>query len=309
MQPAGAGTEGDVHALGVLGDGLRAIPVTGATVNTFLPVERRHAAYAGSNGLAGAKLDTDLGAAALAQFGIEKDDMVGIAGRRLDFAPEQQRVLMRHQQLTIIGYRGPAAPLHECAVQRHPFNRALLAQLLDGRLGYPALVVFFQCRDAFVGRDGLAAQRKAAIGQASQRHAHHAANDALLKAVPRLLGHAPFGLDPACAAALEVSLFEVLAGEGLLRLEQLEHAFGELSAGGPGFVHAGAGEDIGRAGALADARVAVADQVRFAPEPRFAERLGAPRAQLAALEVAPEIGMQHPMLEVAVSCAHRTVEP
>src|ERR1017187_9305171 len=119
MQPAGAGTEGDVHPLGVLGDGLRAIPVTGATVDTFLPVERRHAVYAGSNGLAGAKLDTDLGAAALAQFGVEENNMVAIARRRLDFATEEQRVLMRHQQLAVIGYRRPAAPLHESAVQRY----------------------------------------------------------------------------------------------------------------------------------------------------------------------------------------------
>src|ERR1035437_3495027 len=200
MQTAGAGAEGDVHALGVLGDGLRAIPVAGATVDTFLPVERRHTAHAGSNGLAGAKLDTDLGATALAQFGIEKDDMVGIAGGRLDFATEEQRVLMRHQQLAVIGYCRPAAPLHESAVQRYPFNRALLAQLLDGRLGYTDLVVFFQCGNAFVGRDGLAVQRKAAIGQASQRHAHHAADHALLTAVPRFLGHTPFGLDPARAA-------------------------------------------------------------------------------------------------------------
>src|ERR1035438_817927 len=109
MQPARAGAEGDVCPLRILRDRLRAIPVAGATVDALLAVEGGHAALAGGNGLARAKLDADLSAALLAEFGVEKDDMVGIAGRGLHLASEQQRVLMRHEQLSVIGYRRPAA--------------------------------------------------------------------------------------------------------------------------------------------------------------------------------------------------------
>ncbi len=138
--------------------------------------------------------------------------MVGVAGRGLHLAAEQQRVLMRHQQLAVIGNGRPAASLHERAVERHPFDGALLAELLDFRLGDPPAVVFFQRGDALVGRDRLAAKREAAIGQAGQRHAHHAAHHALLEAVARFLGDAPFRFHPACAAALEVGLLQVSAG-------------------------------------------------------------------------------------------------
>ena len=134
-------------------------------------------------------------------------------------------------------------------------------------------------------------------------------DDAALETVAGFFGDAGFRFHPARAAALHVGRFEVFLRERFLRLEQFEHGFGELRAGGPGFVHARAGEDVGAAAAFADARVAVADEMRFAAPAGFAERLRAPRAELAALEVAPEIRMQHPVLEVAVGRAHRAVEP
>ena len=86
MEPASAGAEGNVHALRVLRDRLRAVPVTGPAVDALLAVEGRHAACPGGNGLAGTKLDTDLGAAALAKFRVEERDMVGVTGRRLHLA-------------------------------------------------------------------------------------------------------------------------------------------------------------------------------------------------------------------------------
>ena len=130
-----------------------------------------------------------------------------------------------------------------------------------------------------------------------------------MKTVAGFFGDAAFGFHPACAAAFDVGFIEVLPGERLFGLEQFEDGLGELRAGGPGFVHAGAGEDVRGAAAFADARVAVADEVRLAALAGFAERLGAPGAELAALEIAPEIRMQHPMLEIAVGGAHRAVEP
>src|ERR1019366_3356315 len=119
MQSARARVEGDVHPLWVLRERLRAVPVTGAAVHAFLAVEGRHPTHPGSNGLAGTKLNTDLGAASLTKLRVEEDDMVGVAGRCLHFAPEQQRVLVRHEQLAVMRYRRPAASLHERAVERY----------------------------------------------------------------------------------------------------------------------------------------------------------------------------------------------
>ena len=158
MQSARAGTERDVHSFRVIGYRLRAVPVTGAAVDAFLAVEGRHAAYPGGNGLAGTKLNTDLRAASLTKLRVEEDDMVGIAGRCLHFAPEQQRVLVRHEQLAVMRYRRPTASLHERAVERYAFNRALLAELLNFGLGNSAAVVFFNRGDAFVGLDWLAVE-------------------------------------------------------------------------------------------------------------------------------------------------------
>jgi len=44
--------------------------------------------------------------------------MVGVTGRGLDLAAEQQRVLMRHQQLAVVGNRRPAGFFHQRAVER-----------------------------------------------------------------------------------------------------------------------------------------------------------------------------------------------
>ena len=91
----------------------------------------------------------------------------------------------------------------------------------------------------------------------------------------------PSCFHPACAAAGHVGALQVLACvNGLPALQQFEHAFGQLHAGGPGLVHAGAGEHVGAAGAFADARVAVAGEERLAAPAGFLQRLGAPRPQL-----------------------------
>src|SRR5208282_450618 len=130
-----------------------------------------------------------------------------------------------------------------------------------------------------------------------------AGDDAALKTVARFFGGASFLFHPARAAALRVSRLEIFLRERFLRLEQFEHGFGQLRAGGPGFVHARSGEDVGAAAAFADARVAVAGEMWFAAPAGFAEGLRAPGPELAALEKMPEIRVHHPMLKVAVGRA------
>ncbi len=130
-----------------------------------------------------------------------------------------------------------------------------------------------------------------------------------MEAVAGLLGDAAFRLHPARAAARHVSRVQVGLGERLASGAQFLHGLGKLDAGGPGFVHAGAGQDVGAAGTLADARVSIARQKRLAALARLLQRLGAPGAQLAAFEIAPEIRMQHVVLEIAIGRAYRIVEP
>src|SRR5208283_1386380 len=169
--------------------------------------------------------------------------------------------------------------------------------------------IIFHRRNAFPRLDWRAAEREFSVRQTGERHADHAGGHAFLKTVAGFFGDAAFGFHPARAAAFDVGFIEVLPGERLFGLEQFEDSFGELRAGGPGFVHAGAGEDVRGAAAFADARVAVAGEVRLTVLAGFAERLRAPRTELAAIEMAPEIRMQHPVLEIAVGGARRAVEP
>ena len=49
-------------------------------------------------------------------------------------------------------------------------------------------------------------------------------------------GDAAFGFDPTGAAAGDVGGVEIVLGEGLAGFEQLDDGFGELGAGGPGFI-------------------------------------------------------------------------
>ena len=68
-------------------------------MDAFLAIKRRHAVFAGRDGLAGTELDAQLRAAALALVRKNKRDVVGVAGRRLHLAAKQERVLVRDEQL------------------------------------------------------------------------------------------------------------------------------------------------------------------------------------------------------------------
>ena len=57
--------------------------------------------------------------------------MVGIPGRGLHFAPEQQRVLVGDQQLAVTRDRWPAHAAHQRRMQRRPFDRAFFPELFD----------------------------------------------------------------------------------------------------------------------------------------------------------------------------------
>ena len=70
-------------------------------------------------------------AAFLAQFRVEKLDVVGVTGGRLHLAAHEQRVLMRHEQLAVVGNRGPAGFLHQRAVERTVPRLAFGLKLCD----------------------------------------------------------------------------------------------------------------------------------------------------------------------------------
>ena len=132
-------------------------------------------------------------------------------------------------------------------------------------------------------------------------------DDSAMETVAGVFGLARAALDPACAAASFVGRVEILRRERLAGAEQFDDGFAELHAGGPGFVHAGAGEHVGGAGALADAGVAVAGEVRLAVAAGFLQRFGAPGAQRAVLEMRPQRGMLDVVLQIAVGGARGVV--
>ena len=113
--------------------------------------------------------------------------------------------------------------------------------------------------------------------ESGQRHADHARARARrwnpLRAFSGLLGLA---LQRACAASRNVGGVEVLLREGLVRAQQLHHCVGQLHAGGPRLVHAGVGEHIGAARALADARESIAGQERLAVLARLLQATSRP---------------------------------
>jgi hypothetical protein len=94
VEAAGAGLEADEGVFGVVRMGFGAVPQAGAAVDAFLAVEDGAAVFAGGDGLAGTHLHTNLAVAGFAVVRIEEDDVVGVAGRGLDFATHEQGVLM-----------------------------------------------------------------------------------------------------------------------------------------------------------------------------------------------------------------------
>ncbi len=117
-------------------------------------------------------------------------------------------------------------------------------------------------------------------------------------------------LHPTGAPARHVGGFQILLGERLACPEVTPAPpRPSCDARGPRLVHAAAGQHVGAAGTFADARVAIARQERLAAHAGFLQRFRAPTAQLAALQVPPEIRMQHVVLQVAIGGAHRAPEP
>ena len=142
-----------------------------------------------------------------------------------------------------------------------------------------------------------------------QGDADESADGSLVEADAGVLRFARAVFHPACAAADAVGGVEIFGGEGLARAQQLDDGFSELHAGGPGLVHTGVGEEIGGAGALADAGETVAIKERLAVAAGLFQRFSAPGAQGAVLEIAPQRGMLDEVLQIAIGGARGIVHP
>ena len=195
MQPARSRAKDDVPPRRVVFELRGAVPQAGPAVDALFAVEDRDAAGAGRDGLAGAGFDAQLGLAALAEMGVLEPHVVGESRRGLHLAADQQRVLVRDQQLAIVGNGRPAATLHEGAVAGNASRAAARDNLPEFVRGDLPAVILFQIRE----RLRLAGDPALASGEARQRHAQQARNHALVESVARLLGDAAFFLDPACA--------------------------------------------------------------------------------------------------------------
>jgi hypothetical protein len=93
--------------------------------------------------------------------------------------------------------------------------------------------------------------------------------ESALETVPRVFSDAAFFLYPALPTALNVSLFEILRGEGSTRSKQFDHSIGQQSPSRPGFINSRASQDVGTAGALADTCITIAGEERLASFSRF----------------------------------------
>src|SRR5208282_3318948 len=111
------------------------------------------------------------------------DDVIGVARRRLNFAAEQQSVLVGDEESAVIGNGRPADALHERIVERHSLDRTLFAELREFPGRNLAAIILFEGRNPLVRRDRMAGQSKAAVGEASEGQANQAADDSLLEAV------------------------------------------------------------------------------------------------------------------------------
>src|SRR5436305_1057884 len=109
MQAPRSSLKDDVAAGGVVFEGGGAVPDARTAVDALVAIELRDASRSGCEGLAGTHFDAHLRGAALAKIGIDELDVVGESRRGLDFAAEQERVLVGHEQLAVVRDRGPAA--------------------------------------------------------------------------------------------------------------------------------------------------------------------------------------------------------
>src|ERR1035438_3949127 len=121
VQAAGAGAERDIVA----------VPQTRAAVYALLAVEQRHAVRTARDRLSRADLDAQLRRAPPAKSRVGKADVIAVSGRRLHFSADQQRVLMRHQQLAVEGNRRPTAVIHQRVMAGDSLDAALRNDPVD----------------------------------------------------------------------------------------------------------------------------------------------------------------------------------
>src|SRR4051812_26525421 len=102
MQPARPGAELEVHLVRAVHP-LRAAPQAGAAVHALVSVEARDAALARADRLRRADLEADPARARTAELRAQEAHVVGVAGGCLDLAADEERVLLRDEELPVEG--------------------------------------------------------------------------------------------------------------------------------------------------------------------------------------------------------------
>src|SRR6266567_5496844 len=184
---------------------------------------------------------------------------------------------------------------------------ALLQHLFQFRWRDPRTINIFQRRR--LARNWPRSQPETPAGQARERHAHHPRKNARLKSIARAGRNFRFVVDPALASSSHVSIFKIFASELPFLCGEFDHRFGQLHAGGPGFIYSRSRQNVRASRTFADAGIAVSREERFALTPRLLQRLGAPRLQGPAVEMPPQIRMKDEVLQIAICSANRTAEP
>lgn len=116
MEAAGAGAEVYVAVLAV--GGLGAVPKACAAVDAFFSFEFGDAVVAGGDGLAGAHGDAGFLGAGDAEVGVAEGDVVSESGEGLDFAAEEEGILLGDEEAAVEGNFRPAAGGEQGVVER-----------------------------------------------------------------------------------------------------------------------------------------------------------------------------------------------
>jgi hypothetical protein len=215
VEATGTSTKLDVAAFRIALRCHGAVPDTSAAMHTFFFVELRDALVTWRYGLSGAHFDTELVLALVAERGVEEDDVVGVARRRLDFASNQKRILVRDEKLSVVRDLGPTGSFHESIVNRCSGSVALFPNILDLLRRDLLLVVVLQRRDPFQWALRLATQVEYSAGHSRDSHADETGKKAFLESVARFFGYTSFFFYPALPSAFDVGAFQLLLAEGL----------------------------------------------------------------------------------------------
>ena len=167
MEAAGASYEGYVAVFAF--GGLGAVPEASAAVNAFFALEGWQAVGALGDGLSGAQGYTGFLSAGLADGSVSEEYMIRKTGHGLDFAADEERVLLGDEEAAVEGNLRPATDGEQGIVQGAVFGDGSGGGLVKLRV-MPSIPRSPSARDRghpmnlLAGGDWVGLEAEAAVG-------------------------------------------------------------------------------------------------------------------------------------------------